>query len=128
MPDCPNVQSVCDLLDQVQSQTGLARACMWGALRGTAPANRWGRAAADLAAAQAALAEAVSVLALVEKQEPYCTVCNRPLLLMTLSVGGWAHFAASQHPREIEPMSAGHDPALDWRPVAGADVEEATDA
>jgi hypothetical protein len=102
-------------------QAGFARACMWGAERATAPANRWDRAATDLATAQAKLAEAIAALAAMEKLEPFCTTCGQALLSLSR---GWSHFAAAAEPRrEIEAVSAadaGHEPAMDWRPVREA--------
>ena len=95
-------------IDEARHNADLTMACIWGAIRGTAPADRWGRAAAYLDAAMEALAKAKGALAAIEKQEPYCTVCGEPILSL---MAGWSHISTTDH---VEPR---HKPALDWRTV-----------
>jgi hypothetical protein len=107
-PDKPAVRDVARLLDNVDPEISLARAAMWGADRGTAPADRWERAAASLQAAAARLNEAIQAYAAMEKLEPYCTLCGNPLLNRSQ---GWAHFTSGDY----EPADADHKPEMDWR-------------
>ncbi len=107
MADKPCIHDVMTHLDEVSSKTGLARACMWGATRATAPADRWDHAKADLEAAAASLAAALEALAAMEKFEAYCTVCGQPILSL---MAGWSHFTDGGRA-----ASTGHKPALDWR-------------
>jgi hypothetical protein len=102
-------------LEDARSNADLVMACIWGAVNGTAPADRWGMAAADLAAAEDALAKAKAALAAMEKLEPYCTVCGEPILNLT---AGWSHFTAAGD--AVLADQAGHQPDLDWRPIGGA--------
>lgn len=98
-------------IDEARRNCDLTMACIWGAIRGTAPADRWDRAAADLDAAMEALAKAKAGLAAMDKLEPYCTVCLGPILSL---MAGWSHVSTTDH---VEPRQAGHKPALDWRLV-----------
>ena len=115
MAEKPTVHDVMTHLDEVTSKTGLARACMWGAVRGTAPADRWERAKAELEAAVASLAGAVAALAAMDKWEPYCTLCLDPILNL---MAGWSHFREGS----AGAVDVGHPPTLDWR-VAGTPGE-----
>lgn len=110
--DKPSVKDVMAHLDELASKVGLARAGMWGAVRATAPADRWDGAKADLEAAAVSLAAALEALAAMEKTEAYCTVCGEPILDL---MAGWSHFTGDG--RAVNAASAGHKPALDWRQV-----------
>lgn len=110
MPDKPTIHDVMTHLDELPSKVGLARAGMWGATRGTAPADRWEHAKADLKAAADSLAAAMTALDAMEKLEPYCTLCGQPILSL---MAGWSHFTDGDYTA----VQAGHPPALDWRPV-----------
>jgi hypothetical protein len=126
--DKPTIRDVMRHLDDVPREIGLARAAMWGADRGTAPADRWEMARASLQAAAAALGEAIGALAAMEKREPYCTLCGYPLLNLS---NGWSHFTSGDY----EAVNAAHEAALDWRapgtpgrrdePCTGCGVEPA---
>lgn len=111
MADRPTAHDVKRHLDEAGRNSGLAMACIWGAVRGTAPADRWDTAAADLRAAADAIAAAQAALAAMDKQEPYCTVCDEPILSL---MAGWSHIVSVDH---VEQRQAGHEPELDWRPV-----------
>lgn len=102
-------------LDEARRNFDLTMACIWGAVRGTAPRDRWDRAALDLEAAAQSFAAARSVLAAMEKVEPYCTVCGEPVLNL---MAGWSHFDAEGPAVSAE--RAGHKPELDWRPIGEA--------
>jgi hypothetical protein len=108
-------------LDEAASEGHLTMAAIWGAVRGTAPADRWDMAAGSLQAAADAIAAAQAALAAMDKREPYCTVCAEPILHLS---AGWTHISTIDH---IEARQAGHEPELDWRPV-GADGEGNGDA
>lgn len=97
-------------LDEARRGFDLTMACIWGAVRGTAPRDRWERAAADLEAAAESLAAAQSAFAAMDKQEPYCTVCGQPVLNL---MAGWSHFDAEGP--AVAASLAGHEPELDWR-------------
>jgi hypothetical protein len=101
-------------LDEARHNCDLTMACIWGATRATAPADRWDMAAADLQAAADAIAAAQAALAAMDKEEAYCTACGGPVLHLT---AGWTHISTTDH---VEARQAGHEPELDWRPV-GAD-------
>lgn len=104
----PEVKDVVKTLDRADHLTGLARACMWGAVQSTAPRDRWQRADDDLAAAIARIEEARSQLAAVDKQETYCTACGVPLLSQ---MAGWKHWNGSGS------YDADHPADMDWRPA-----------
>ena len=109
MADRQDAQRVKEHLDRARHQLDLTMACIWGAVNGTAPADRWDKAKADLEAASGKIAEAAAVLAAMEKLEPYCTVCGQPILSLMV---GWSHF------RDDAPgaVDVGHEAELDWRP------------
>jgi hypothetical protein len=115
MAEKPTARAVKGHLDQVRRQADHAMACVWGAVQGTAPADRWGMAADHLRAASEALAKAQEALAAMEKQEAFCAVCGEPVLHLT---AGWSHF--SEVGRGVERRDAGHEPELDWRQAGGA--------
>jgi hypothetical protein len=104
----PEVSDVVKALERVGHLTDLARAGLWGALRATAPKDRWQKADDDLAAAVKAIENARALLTAVDKQEAYCTSCGVPLLSQT---AGWKHWDGS------DVYYAGHPPDLDWRPA-----------
>ena len=101
-------------LDEAQRNAGLAMACIWGAVRGTAPRDRWDRAAADLRASSESLSAATAALAAMEKLEPYCTTCGEPVLNL---MAGWSHVISAEN---VQPRQAGHELELDWRPIGEA--------
>lgn len=109
----PTAHDVKAHLDEARRNASLTMACIWGAVRGTAPADRWDLAADDLRAASEALAKAQAALAAMEKPEPYCTVCGEPLLSL---MAGWSHFS-DDAPGAV---NAGHEPSLDWRRLGEA--------
>jgi hypothetical protein len=111
--DKPTARDVKKHLDEARRNADLTMGCIWGALQGTAPADRWDRAADRLKAASEALAAAAAALAGMDKQEPYCTVCGEPILSL---MAGWSHFSVTDG---VEPRQAGHEPELDWREVSG---------
>lgn len=100
-------------LDDVQHHSNVAMACIWGATRGTAGADRWDMAAADLEAAAVALDAARAALAAMDKQEPYCTACGQPVLSL---MAGWSHVDLA----DFAAIRAGHELELGWRPITEA--------
>jgi hypothetical protein len=110
-------------LDEARRASDLVMPCIWGALQGTATADRWDHAATHLEAALIALTAAQAALAAMDKQEPYCTACGEPVL--SLMYDGWSHFSAAG--LGVESRYAGHELELDWRPV-GADGKGNDDA
>lgn len=114
MTDKPGPYDVKAHLDEARHKMDLTMACIWGAVRGTAPADRWDRAGADLDAAAEAVAKAKAALAAMDKPEPYCTVCGEPILNL---MAGWSHFTAAGD--AVLADQAGHEPELDWRTIGG---------
>lgn len=113
MTEKPTAYDVKRHLEEARHHSDLVMACIWGAVNGTAPRDRWDMAAADLDAAARELARARAVLAAMEKLEPYCTACDQPILKL---MAGWSHISTTDH---VEPSEAGHEPELDWREVSG---------
>ena len=109
MAEKPTARDVKAHLDEAEHRSTLAMAGIWGAIRGSAPADRWDHAKTDLEAAAASLAAALEALAAMEKPEAYCTICGQPILSL---MAGWSHFADGGRA-----ASTGHKPALDWREI-----------
>lgn len=105
-PAGPN--DVVKTLDRARHQLSLTCAGMWGAVHATAPKDRWQHADDSLAEAARLIEEARRQLAQVDKQEAYCETCGVALLHYT---AGWRHWNGE------DIYHAGHEPALDWRPV-----------
>jgi hypothetical protein len=108
----PEVSDVVKALDSADHLTLLARASMWGAAQATAPKDRWDDARDYLADAAAAIEDARTLLAAVDKQEAYCTTCDVPLLSL---MAGWSHWNGSAG------YDAGHPADMDWRPADRAE-------
>jgi hypothetical protein len=109
--DNQGARQVKEHLDRARHQLDLTMAGIWGAVRGTAPADRWDGSRASLEAATEQIAGALAVLASMDKLEPYCTVCGQPILSL---MAGWSHFTAAGD--AVLADRAGHEPELDWRP------------
>lgn len=116
MAEKPTARDVKGHVDEARRQADSIMGCVWGALQGTAPVDRWEMAADHLRAASEALAKAQAALAAMDKPEPYCPVCGEPILSL---MAGWSHFGAAGF--GVEPRKAGHEPELDWREAGGAD-------
>lgn len=108
-------QALKNSLDESRRRSDRVMGCVWGAVDGTAPRDRWDMAAAHLREAAEALAAAAAVLAAMDKEEPYCTACGEPILNL---MAGWSHFDAEGP--AVSAARAGHKPELDWRPIGEA--------
>lgn len=113
----PDINDVIKTLSGVPHSIGLTQACLFGATQGTAPADRWDKAAAHLAEAAAAIEAAQVQLAAVDKREPHCITCSAPVIS---TMQGWRHWG------DGDIYETRHVPDMDWRPVAGTGAAEAS--